>query len=447
METPEDNNQKLLSTSLPKRWKLIHKQKFENYENFGFRVRAAIFQAHDNQMVDSEDDEATCKNGNLQVALEIIDEKSHILLDFVRIDLSLGSETLNFTSVGQLKSSETCVNLKYLKLLDSNHVLFISDKQLSNTNLKKEINYSFEQNGDKITVKFIKLAEKIKNLPVSNQENLKQVNYDPAKNQISAGEIQGKLFDEVKNVKIDVNADPPVFTAEKVQAELNWPTFLLKDHDASETSAEKVQSFNQDQTEFKSPRDIGGQFENCDYEAANLNSALVCYNFVTHQMVFSSNISGQNYLFDGPQQINDQSALQSLVLQSDVDGFIYEINHDSDFKDMLAKHIATLNAMSYVINGKPNLQFKMVSPNFETCVLVDRRIRAYVYHMNANPHTNNSQDQVLRNRKMNKNVNEISTQQLVTLPQDLAKEDIVGMKVENDRFYVLTTSSLLIFKV
>ena len=159
------------------------------------------------------------------------------------------------------------------------------------------------------------------------------------------------------------------------------------------------------------------------------------YNYQKGMMTFSSNISGQNLLFS-----LDNSGV--LCLQSDVDGFLYEIS--SNASTLSAKHIATLNAISYVINGKPNLQFKSCSPNFEICVLIDRRIRAYVYHQNSNVAGDAG---ALRNRKLGRNVSTISTQQLVTLPQDLAKEDIVGMRVVNDRFYVLTTSSLLVFKV
>lgn len=441
------------------RWKLLYKKCFDDYQGMGFRVRSLLIndghQDHDSDLAQQEQFNTRIQ---IKTVLEIVDKKSRVLLDVQDFIIDKISQvSCSASRICKLISTDTCVNLKYCKLIHGNNLLFISDKEMVEIGTDTSVRYHFEQTSNFIKVRFPRSDDTQDK--VEDQENLMEdktdeksgnldenLTFDIEQNFLkfsTKNEISGQLYALIKNHKITADEKYFNFTADKVDTDIFWPSSSVFKNENSDK--EDKSSYSGDlKNDFKTPKDIQGEYEECDFNASMANSAAVVYDLANKKITHFSNISGQNLLFPVENNFEtDQTTNKSTVcLQADVDGFIYE------FQNNQIKHVSTLNAISYVINGKPNLQFKAVSPDYRICVLVDRRIRAYVYHQNVKPtDESNGTESVLRNRKMGKNINEISTQQLVTLPGDLAKEDIVGLQVVRDRFYILTTSSLMIFKV
>jgi len=263
--------------------------------------------------------------------------------------------------------------------------------------------YTFEQTENSITVTF-------------NDDSV--ITFDHEKLIFGNQIVKDELFGQVK--EFNINQETNRFTAEKKETGL-WPS-LFKDENNPE--------FVGMATLNKPACNLKDEMEDCDNQMS-LNSAWIVYNFTQNQITHSANLGTTGYLASKNEN--------NIVLKSDVDGLIWSLN-TSDSENPTSTHEATLNAMSYVIAGKTNNQFKSISSNSRFIALCDRRHRAYIYNQSIETEIGN-----LRNRKTQKNVQEISTQQLITLPSDLANEDIVGLSLTNSRLFILTTSCLLAY--
>ena len=179
---------------------------------------------------------------------------------------------------------------------------------------------------------------------------------------------------------------------------------------------------------YRNPKELTADLEECD-ENSSLSSALVVFDLETQKIIKSANLSANGFLFE--------KNSREICLKCDVDSLVWKIDENAGMT-----HESSLNALSYVIAGKPNLQFKQVCPENKVVCLFDRRMRGYLYHQSVQTETSN----VLRNRKNSQIVTKISTQGLLTLPQDFANDDVVGLQMNSERIFVLLNKGLVIFK-
>ena len=247
--------------------------------------------------------------------------------------------------------------------------------------------------------------------------------------------LQTPLYAGVVNAKIE---NDRFFYADKSEKDVLWPGLFKSDDNPEVTmkidreagGAGVGGDNNGFGGNFRNPKELTAGLEACDENLGSAGSALVIFDLESGKIAKSANTATNGFLF--------RKNSSEVCLKYDVDGVIWKL----DDEELTMSHEATLNAMSYVIAGKPNLQFKQVSPENKVVCLFDRRMRGYLYNQSVQTETEN----VLRNRKSSLVVTSISTQRLLTLPQEMANENVVGLQMSEERIFVLLNKGLVIFR-
>jgi len=346
----------------------------------------------------------------MKIATQHITEKGILFLTVYTLNMS----TYTFEESSKpLKSRDNCVNLSYCQFFASNLLAFISDKPLLPESQVLEAIYQFEQTPTTIELKF---------------KTDVAISFTEDDMTLCSETVTGQLYAPVKNFRIE--GENSIFIAEKVEPDILWPHAFREESDDSNVTVKMGSSGAENGFGgvYMSPKEVTDCMEDCDM-ISNPGSAFVVMNLDTEKIQKSASLGSNQFLFE--------KSAEELCLKSDVDGLVWKVGSNA----ASMTHEATLNALSYVIAGKPNIQFKACSPDNQVVCITDRRMRAYVYHQRVK-----QEHSTLRNRKAQRNITAISTQQLLSLPGDLANEDIVGLQMSNERIYILTTNALIIFR-
>ena len=145
------------------------------------------------------------------------------------------------------------------------------------------------------------------------------------------------------------------------------------------------------------------------------------------------NLGSHQWMFNC--QSDGDTKRHCLCLRHDVDGLIWQPTNESAAP---WEHVATFNALGYVLAGKRDKKFATCAPDFSYAAVCDCVRHMYVYWQPApvlSP---------LRNRKTGQEVLTVAKQQLISVR---SVDPIMGLQATNERMFVLAGKTLYVIRM